>query len=309
MLKRLGTLVAITLFWLVAALIFPIAFWVIGGLILGGTLLHMVLDKQGFGAGHRFFAVVAATTLLLATAGFFVGRGSADAEPLGVTTRAAVDDAIGDDEEEIGADTGHAGDAGELGTPPAEVGPDTGSPVDVTAALRAANAARKGKACKSLETVAAAWADLSRVPADDEQFTKAKRAAAALEKCRKKAVVALTKGATKTRAKERAALAKQVQRALAELGLRLKAKPGGKAKDKLTLKGRKVTHAAVDEVFAGGATDEGSLLGRLQQAGFTKVSLAAGKVKRNWELEPPADEDAARATVEELGMAEPLTLE
>lgn len=306
MLKRLGSLIVFIFFWIIGAMTLPVVFWAVGGIILTLTVIQVVGAKEGFHSAARFFTGVGAVTLLLATAGFFTGRSAPDIHQVSANVLADLD---GEE------DTGNvvepdldpsADDNVSADTDAAEPVPAVDAKVAIKAAVAAA---KKPKNCKSLQAIAAAWQTLSLVPPNDEQFNKAQKAALGLERCRKKAATALHKGAAKDRIKARAALAKSLQKELAQGGLKLKPKTQGKAKNKITFKGnKKVTEGQLDTVFGGDPADEGSVLGRLQLAGFAKVTVSAGKIKRTFELQPPADEAAVTAQLEALGMHQALKL-
>ena len=311
MLMRLAALVGFVLVWSVCALGFPILFWVVGGLIVGAAIFQGVRSKQ-FGSGNHFFIGVGVATLLLATGGFFSQRGGSKTPD---EVAAADDEKPGDDAKP--ADEGTPTDGkpadgeakalvdGEAAAPGGEEAP--GAPVDAKTAIKNATMAAK-KSCKSLEALAEAWKQLSAIPKADKAYAKAKPAAAALEKCRKLTSGALVKGAEKTKAKERDALVKETNKALAAAGMKLMPKLAGKTKNTLALKGPKLTPEQIDAAFAGDPADATTVLGKLQAAGFAKVTVTSGKTNRTFELQPPSDTAAINEQLEALGLSQPLKM-
>jgi len=253
-----------------------------------------------------------AGSLVVATGGFLAGHSGAGPD---ATSGQSVGIAeVAEPAETVAAEGGTAEAAGEptaadvhgAGATPAGGTAQPMPAVDPTLAIKDALAVvKKRKRCLELEAVAAAWASLSRVPPMDVSYGVAKNTTRRLEGCRKKAMQAAERAELKQRARERHALAK----ALAANGDKVKPKLHGKGKTILVVKWPKATAEAIDAAFAGGSTDEGTLLGRLQAAGFVEVTLTGGdNVEKSFTLAPSADGVTARQRVEELGLTQPLRL-
>ncbi len=306
MLKRLAGLIGFFFFWLIAAFALPIVFWVVSGLILTLVVIYVIRTKK-FGGGAPFFTGVGVLTALLATGGFFAGGG----EPTerGTEVAAEADGDVAEDEAEKDAAVAKDGDEDQDAGDEDQDGGEAAAGVDAKTALKNVIAFSKNKkSCKSLEAIAAAWRDLSSIPAEAPEHGKALKLAKMVEGCRKQAVGALTKTATAARVKGRMAMMKTLKADLGAKGLKGAPAPAGKAKEKLTIKLQKATEEQIAELTENGVVEEDTFLGRLQAAGFAEVKVSSGKLNKTFPLTPTPDTADATAQAAALGLDQPFVL-
>ena len=313
MFKRLQIFLGFVVSWIVGALVFPWVFLVIAAAILIWAGVHMGIHKKVHSAGI-FFSTVGLITALFATVGFVAQSGGevddddviavdSDAREAEADAEANAEGrtAVAEKEEEEAAGThvdgGGVGGDGERLTLAAQ---------GVKDAL--ALSKNKGK-CNSPDSIGEVWRLLSMNRSVDPGFKKAQKALPKLEGCRKKAAIAHTAKAKKTAIKDRVAFAKALGKELKEHGITAQAKPQGKDKVVLTVKCNKATSKQLNDVTASGAIEEGTLLGRLQAVGFTKVTFAAKGKPLVFELSPASDTARAEQELEELGLSSPFALE
>ncbi len=171
--------------------------------------------------------------------------------------------------------------------------------------IAAANAVADDKGKCTLPTeIQQAWSDLKQITSDDAQFSKAKRAAARLERCRKKSQRAFTKGVKEVMAMQRRSHAANLEETLLDLRMNADVSTRGKWDQTLRIKWALMTRVTVRDF-----TGQDELVGAWTKVGFTKVVFTDGFYE-SWsiELDPESESDAGAAVLGE-GLQEPLRLE
>lgn len=171
--------------------------------------------------------------------------------------------------------------------------------------IEAANAVADDKnKCTLPIEIEAAWVDLKKITPKDSQFSKAKRAAARLERCRKKAKKAFTKSVKEVMAMQRRNHATNLEETLLELRMNAEVSTRGKWDQTLRIKWALMTRVTVRDF-----TGNDDLVGTWTKVGFTKVIFTDGFYE-SWtvELDPESEDDAGAAVLGDA-LQNPLKLE
>lgn len=163
------------------------------------------------------------------------------------------------------------------------------------------------KKCTGLES---GWRKIKKVRPQDPQYEQAKKMLPKLEKCRKKSIKSMEKLLLEMRAENRKNIGKEIDKTFLSNRLDVKVKTSGKGHTKLAL-----THVffssrvSVNDVVKGNG-----LLGRLEEAGFSKVTFLSGFGERIWyDLDPKNEKETVREATKKHfyreGLGEPLALQ
>ena len=158
--------------------------------------------------------------------------------------------------------------------------------------------------CETPLSISEAWNALREIPSDDPSFKGAKRAAARLEKCRKKAERAFDRGLRDVMKAQRERYVENLDRVMLETGVDAVVTAHGKYKDRLKIKwvlmGRAMAHQM--------ANDAG-IVAAAEKIGFTRVTFSDGFYESfHYDLEPQSEAGGGKAVLEGMGLAEPLRL-
>ncbi len=171
--------------------------------------------------------------------------------------------------------------------------------------IAAANAVADDKAkCPLPIEIEQAWSDLKNVTRDDAQYSKAKRAAARLERCRKQAKREFTKGLKDVMAMQRRNHATALEQRLLDIRMNAEVSTRGKWDQTLRIKWALMTRVIVRDF-----TKNEDFVSTWTRVGFTKVVFTDGFYE-SWsvELDPESEDDAGSAVLGDA-LQEPLKLD
>lgn len=158
--------------------------------------------------------------------------------------------------------------------------------------------------CDTPKSIAEAWGDLRKVVPGDGGFSAAKRAAAALEKCRKRTERELEEGVRQVMMSQRERRASEIENVMLEEGFDVSVTLKGKYKDQLRIRWVLIGRALVHQF-----TKDGELLAGLQKIGFQRVVFSDGYYESyTYELEPDSEAGGGKIALAGLGLDEPIKM-
>lgn len=164
-------------------------------------------------------------------------------------------------------------------------------------------------ACEAAKHVADAHALLRRARPSDADYDAALRALDGLERCRKRVRSLFAQNAEESRRSMRVVAAAQVESAVRRLGYPVRATLAGRMSDVLRIEARELDAAAAQRILASSEGNDSTFEAARTLEGFTRIELRGEKVSRDVKLHPVPAEALVAPTLEQFGLASPLTLQ
>lgn len=158
--------------------------------------------------------------------------------------------------------------------------------------------------CDTPKSIADAWSNLRKVQEGDEGYLAAKKTAAALEKCRKKAEKSLDAGVRGVMVAQRERRATEFEALMLDSGIDLSVTLKGKYKDQMKVRWILLGRVTVHQI-----TKDGELMASLQKIGFRRVTFTDGYYESYvYDLEPDSEEGGGKIALAGLGLDEPIKM-
>lgn len=161
--------------------------------------------------------------------------------------------------------------------------------------------------CDTPKEIADAWTNLKNVTPKDGVWKRARRAAAKLERCRKKTLAALVSGGLKLMKEQREEWARKYEIALLDNRIDARVTLRGPWKDMAVITYALFNRAWAHNITDGGSMQEGSFLATLQKMGFKRVTFSDGYDSSFfYKLDPEDERKAFSKVLDNMGLGKPL---